>query len=373
MGAAALLGRTGDRTSKTQETKLNVRRMFEDGTIDLPRLQRSMGALHSKVNVMKKKRLARARAGGVLEEEAEARVQDGGLAVMLDRNTRGVLASITEEQGEEEVGQAGRGGPGRGSRSRRGVGGPRGGVGGRGGPGGNGREARGGRGRETGVRGWEHVGPNKRRCLYCGGEYSNRYMFTHLRELCRGGHEDEELTTTEEDEALAEEATTTDDDDGNESSEEDERIEADDIIQEVEELERTVIVERNLGARRKRRVSSSSSSSSTPGRQPLHQRQRVTSPVLYSPYPGLTSPNLPAPHSPVVTPPPATTSHPTGSQYHISLGPQLRPRSVEGREELSIELWAMSELSTSTADLINNLMTEEPRSQGDFLDLDLII
>ena len=102
MGAAALLGRTGDRTSKTQETKLNVRRMFEDGTIDLPRLQRSMGALHSKVNVMKKKRLARARAGGVLEEEAEARLQDGGLAVMLDRNTRGVLASITEEQGEEE-------------------------------------------------------------------------------------------------------------------------------------------------------------------------------------------------------------------------------------------------------------------------------
>ena len=104
MGAAALLGRTGDRTSKTQETKLNVRRMFEDGTIDLPRLQRSMGALHSKVNVMKKKRLARARAGGVLEEEAEARVQDGGLAGMLDCNTRGVLASITEEQGEEEVG-----------------------------------------------------------------------------------------------------------------------------------------------------------------------------------------------------------------------------------------------------------------------------
>ena len=236
-------------------------------------------------------------------------------------------------------------------------------MGGRGGPGGNGR---GGRGRDTGVRGWEPVGPNKKRCLYCGGEYSNRYMFTHLRELCRGRHEDEELTTTEEDEALAEEATTTDDDDDDEDG--DERIEADDIIQEVKELDRTVLEERNLGARRKRRVSSSSSSSSTPGRQPLHQRQRVT-----SPYPGVTFPNLPAPHSPVVTPPPASSSHPTGSQYHISLGPQLRPRSVEGQEDLGIGLWAMSELSTSTAELVNNLMTEEPRSQGDYLALHLII
>lgn len=283
MGAGALLGRTKDRISKTQETRLNLRTMFEDGTIPLARLMRSMGAVHSKVNVMKKRRLARARAGGVMEEEAEARIQDGGLGVMMDRNTRGVLASITEDQGDEEG--RGRGGPARGRREARGGGGlqrgreavggrgrgvgavarvqqgGRGRGGGRGGPPGarrgrggaagggresqRGREARGGRGRETGVRGWEPVGPNKRRCLYCGGEYSNRYMFTHLRELCRGREENEEETTTEEDENHAEEETTTD----NESSEE---LDVEDIIQQVEELERTVLEERNLGAKRKK-------------------------------------------------------------------------------------------------------------------------
>ena len=101
-GAAAVLGRTGDKTSKTQQTRMNLKRMFEAGEITLVRLQRSMGAIHSKVNVLKKKRQAVARAGGVREEEAEARVEDGGLRAMMDPNTRGVLVSVTDEEEEEE-------------------------------------------------------------------------------------------------------------------------------------------------------------------------------------------------------------------------------------------------------------------------------
>ena len=56
LGAGALLGRTGDKISKTQKTRVNMKHMFLAGEKNLPRLQRSMGALYSQVNSLKKKK-----------------------------------------------------------------------------------------------------------------------------------------------------------------------------------------------------------------------------------------------------------------------------------------------------------------------------
>ena len=65
---AALMGRSGETITRTQQTRLNLREMLESGDIPLERYQRAVGALYSKVNLSKKKRQAVARAGGVEEE-----------------------------------------------------------------------------------------------------------------------------------------------------------------------------------------------------------------------------------------------------------------------------------------------------------------
>ena len=173
----------------------------------------------------------------------------------MDHNTRGALASITEDHGDEE--DRGRGGPARGRREARGgiglqrgrevvgdrgrgVGavarvhqggrgngrdGPPGAERGRGGAPGGGRESQRGRGkRRTRNRNQsERMGAyriKQEKMFALRGRNSNRYMFTHLRELCRGREENEEVTTAEQDENHAEEETTTDDEYENLSSEE---------------------------------------------------------------------------------------------------------------------------------------------------------
>ena len=128
---AALMGRSGETITRTQQTRLNLREMLESGDIPLERYQRAVGALYSKVNLSKKKRQAVARAGGVEEEEAAARVENGE----MDQNTRAVLVSLRQERQIEEAGG------GQGQRTGRNTGRGRGAEAVRGGQGGRGRGA----------------------------------------------------------------------------------------------------------------------------------------------------------------------------------------------------------------------------------------
>ena len=231
LGACALLGRTGDKISKTQKTRVNMKQMFLDGEITLPRLQRSMGALYSKVNSLKKKKQAVSRAGGLVEDEER---RHEGQAAAVDPNTRAILASITEEV--EERGRGPRQGASRGRRGNL--------ENGR-----NGRElgTRGGRGRETGVRGWEAAGPNKRKCLYCGGVFSIRYMYTHLRELCWGRANGEDEQEQDDESVGSKEESVVEN--------EEENVNLDEIFEEVEDLGKNCFWRRKSVSKKKRKAS----------------------------------------------------------------------------------------------------------------------
>ena len=203
-----LLVRSGETVSKSQKTQLNLRAMLEAGDIELPRYQRAIGALYSKVNLYQRKRQAAARTGALEEDGA---VENKG----IHQNTRDVLVSLTQEGQVEESGR--RRGQGRGTTSvrsgtqSRGRGGQR----GRGGAGqeGQGPEARRrggavtrakhgqgsstGRGGRGGMgRGWVQSGDNRRKCLACNGEFSDRYIYHHLQELCPGRTQDETSENT---------------------------------------------------------------------------------------------------------------------------------------------------------------------------------
>ena len=340
---------------------------------------RAVGALYSKVNLPKKKRQAAARAGGLVEDGAVARVDNRGEY----QNTRDVLVSLTQEGQVEELGRRRGQGQGRGTTSGKGRAGDqsrvRGGRGGRGGAiartrgivagqEGQGGEARrggrGGQGSSTGRgrnseqnrgsggrggrgRGWVQSGDNRRRCLECNGEYSDRYIYHHLRELCPGRTQDE----SSEEEAVALEAEEDD-------VELEEHGNVNNFLQEVSELEISVF-ERNTDSedrrrnvrgeaerkrkedarrieeeRRKKRPQrflsgSSSSSSASPVQQPPRQRRRAAA---------SSPPSSPRPAPPVTTAPPALSSPPSPSPerspYHMDLGPQLTLRRTAGQLDL---------------------------------------
>ena len=247
--------------------------MLESEDIGLERFMRAVGALYSKMNLPKKKRQAAARAGGLVEDGAVARVENRGEY----QNTRDVLVSLLQEGQVEESGRGQGQGQGRGTTSGRGRAGDqsrvRGGREGRGGAvartrgivagqeGQGGEARRGGRdgqGSSTGRgrnseqnrgrggrggrgRGWVQSGDNRRRCLECNGEYSDRYIYHHLRELCPGRTQDE----SSEDEAVALEAEEDD-------VELEENGNVNNLLQEVSELEISVF-ERNIDSEDRRR------------------------------------------------------------------------------------------------------------------------
>ena len=355
------MGRSGETITRTQQTRQNLREMLESGDIPLERYQRAVGALYSKVNLSKKKRQAVARAGGVEEEEAAARVENGG----IDQNTRAVLVSLRQERQIEEAGggqgqrtgrntgrgrdveavRGGRGGRGRGAVSRAGQGQVEEARRGRG----RGRSTRGGgnadrsRGRGGRGRGWVQSGENRRKCVECNGEFSDRYIYHHLRELCPGRREEE---SSEEEVAPLE-------------AEEDD-VSVDNLMEAVVDLEISVferdidVEDRRREKERKRKEAeeqrrkrpqrflsgSSSSSSASPVQRPARQRQRVAA----SSPPSNTRPNPPAPTTPpVLASPPSPL--PARSPYHLDLGPQLAFRRTE---DLELD---MSDASSGILDL----------------------
>ena len=244
-----LLGKTGDRTSKSHNSRIRLKAMYEAGEIDLRKLQRSIGALHSKISGTRKRRRAIQREGGVVETVPASEVFNED--IILDPNTREVLASVTETA-DAEVARTG-------ARPRRG------------------QVARGrsSRGRNMGIQ--EQIGRtgagftnrrgvvNSRRvCPQCKKVFASSYLSSHRRNFCPG----RPIEDAEDDEE--------EENDGEDVFED---IEIEALLNEVDDLEATISVAEpeSPGARPSRpsRRTRNRSSSLSPESQPRLQRRRI--------------------------------------------------------------------------------------------------
>ena len=276
--------------NRNLKIRTNLKRQFEEEEITLARLMRTMSGLWTKTQAQRKEAAAIRQAAAVLQAQVP-QVQDQG--ANLNVEIRSALRSVTENADNEapEV----RLGRGWGGGAVRGGGGGRGGQGGRGGRGGGRGSGRGRGGRvEGGLRGT---------CLRCGGDYARSYLWYHSRrcvveDAAVGGgpgggagqeapdqgevHEDEgaQADAVRDQGAGAEVEDVHESED--ESAEEEEETDDQDILDEVEDMERTVfaspIPRRTRGQKRtaiiiviiiiiiatKYQISSSSLSSSLP-------------------------------------------------------------------------------------------------------------
>ena len=217
--------------------RTNLKRQFEDGEITLARLMRTMGGLWTKTQAQRKEAAALRQA---LQQRQQQQQPAQNQEASLNVEVRNVLQSVTDNA-DIEAPEA-RLGRGWGETAQGAV---RRGGGGRGRPG-RGRGAGRGRGGrvEGGLRGT---------CPRCGGDYARSYLWYHSRrcvveDVVGAGGENLEVVAehaqvdgvqgagVQENEGVGAEESESDDETGDEEEETDDQ----DILDEVDEMERTV-------------------------------------------------------------------------------------------------------------------------------------